>query len=381
MFNKKSKILSIFMFFCFFIFILGIKVHAVTEEPDYRYWNQSNYSGLEYQCYVVAEAKLLYAANIQRDPAFNPLSWFWWKNGYGSYAGGPPSLMENYATSVGKQLTYGGNCSSSDVWDKINAGYYVILHLTNGQPGDVGHYAFVDNEYSRLNGAIWIDESGAGYPNKPYGGNGPRLLSDCSRNIILNDSVWYYTPTIKPDIPSKLLNLGDNFYAYLIMSNHLELFNVDVNNQVVLQNGVWLDSKQIWNFVRQSDGSYIIKNVSTGKYLDVRNSNDWDGGIIQTFSYNGSLAQRFFITGQQDKCVLRPACSKTRVVSVDGGLNLAGKKLNMWEYWGVETQLFNIWKVDNAKASKLTYNKNGKNVTFNWTKGDGADKYNIIILL
>ena len=183
----------------------------------------------------------------------------------------------------------------------------------------------------------------------------------------------------KPNIPSNLLNLGNNFYSYILMSNNLGLFNVDVGSQVVLQNGVWQDKKQIWNFIRQSDGSYVIKNVATGKYLDVFNSNDYDGGAIRTFTYNGSNAQKFFLYGTQDNCVIRPACSATRTVSVDGGVNLAGKKLNMWEYWGVETQLFYIWKVNEAKASVLNYNANRNDVTLNWTKGENADKYNIII--
>lgn len=163
------------------------------------------------------------------------------------------------------------------------------------------------------------------------------------------------------------------------MSNNLELFNVDVDGTVVLQKGVWQDPKQIWNFNRQSDGSYIIKNAYTGKYLDVRNSNDWDGGVIQTWGYNGSSAQRFFLSGTIEKCILRPACSSIRVVSVDGGVNLAGKKLNMWEYWGVDTQFFWVWKVKEAKESSLSYTLNKNNVKFNWTKGENADKYNIII--
>ncbi len=190
---------------------------------------------------------------------------------------------------------------------------------------------------------------------------------------------FYDQAPTKPKIPTDLLNLGNNFYAYILMSNHLELFNVDVNSQVVLQKGINSDRKQVWNFIRQSDGSYVIKNVDTGKYLDVLNSNDYDGGGIHTFSYNGSNAQRFFLCGTQNNCVIRPACSTIRTVSVDGGVNLAGKKLNTWEYWGVETQLFNIWKVNEAKSSQLNYNANGNNVRLNWTKGKNADKYNIII--
>ena len=249
-----------------------------------------------------------------------------------------------------------------------------------GSDGDYGHIGIVYavTDYA----SIWTVETNA-QPGRSkeviytYGG----AADDYERNP--SQVACYIHPDFKTSISSNALNLGDNFYAYLMMSSDWQLFNVDSNSKVVLQKGVWQDAKQVWNFVRQSDGSYTIKNVVTGKFLDVCNSNDYDGGGIQTFSYNGSNAQKYFIYGEQSKAVLRPACSKTRVVSVDGGKNLVGMKLNMWEYWGVETQHFYIWKLDEAKASTLSYTQNNNsssnNITIKWTAGKNVDKYNIII--
>lgn len=362
----------------FVLSLFMMKSFAASYSLDYRYWNQrdSDDEWLRWNgCLVVAEAKLLYATGIERNAWFNPDVWYNWKNACG-YGNGDWNSLVKYASNYGKNLTYMGTCNVDDssLWININAGYHTILQLNNHLND---HWVLVDNDVSKANGAIYVDQSGAQYSNLPYGGNGPRLLSDLGYQRVCGYYFYY-----KPTIPTNVLNLGDNFYAYMLMSNHLELFNVDVDSQVVLQQGVHMDKKQIWNFVRQSDGSYVIKNVATGKYLDVLNSNDYDGGVIRTFSYNGSNAQKFFLYGTQDNCVIRPACSATRTISIDGGINSVGNKLNMWEYWGAETQLFNIWKVQEAKSAKLNYNANGSNVTLNWIKDkdtDQYDRYNMII--
>lgn len=54
---------------------------------------------------------------------------------------------------------------------------------------------------------------------------------------------------------------------------------------------------QQFTFTRQSDGSYEIVNVNSGKALDVRNGVAENNAIVQQYSRNNSQAQRWFIRG------------------------------------------------------------------------------------
>ena len=368
---KTKKVLLCISIFIFLCIIFTTKTFAASYSSDYRYWNQLDSDNdwiKSYGCLVTAEAKLLYASGVDRSQWLNPDTYYNWKNAMG-FGNGNWTSLETYANQKGELLTYMGECSANDnqLWANINAGYYTILQLS-------GHWVLVDNQESKAHGVIYVDQSGSHWSNLPAGGNGPRVLNDLGLQRIKG---YYFFR--KPTIPKNLLNLGDNFYSYILMANDITLFNVDVNSQISLQKGVDFDTKQIWNFVRQSDGSYTIKNSSTGKYIEVPDSNDYDGGVVRTNNYTGKINQKFFIYGSQDKAVIRPACSSIRTLSIDGGKNLVGKKLNMWEYWEVETQIFNIWKKDDeaAKPTKLEYSINGDVLKLNWTKT--SDKYNIII--
>lgn len=52
---------------------------------------------------------------------------------------------------------------------------------------------------------------------------------------------------------------------------------------------------QQFTFTRQSDGSYEIVNVNSGKALDVRNGVAENNAVVQQYSRNNSQAQRWFI--------------------------------------------------------------------------------------
>lgn len=52
---------------------------------------------------------------------------------------------------------------------------------------------------------------------------------------------------------------------------------------------------QQFTFTKQSDGSYVIINVNSGKALDVRNGAAGNNAVVQQYSANGTNAQRWFI--------------------------------------------------------------------------------------
>ena len=53
---------------------------------------------------------------------------------------------------------------------------------------------------------------------------------------------------------------------------------------------------QRWYVLKNSDGTYTLKNKGTGKYLDLANGSVANGTDIQTWTGNGSAAQKWYLT-------------------------------------------------------------------------------------
>jgi hypothetical protein len=62
-----------------------------------------------------------------------------------------------------------------------------------------------------------------------------------------------------------------------------------------------------WIFTRMSDGSYVIKDGKSGQVFDVEAGNVLPGTNIQTYEYNGTWAQRFFIYENEKGYIIQPA--------------------------------------------------------------------------
>ena len=183
------KMLVSLLIVLIFVGMFSTRVYATYKE-DYRYWDQwdTSYDFQKWGCLIVAEAKLLYAAGIDTSSEFNPDKWYDWKNLNG-WGNGYPKALESYASEKGKSLIYKGNCNSeSEVWNNINAGYYTILKLND-------HWAFVDNEMSKANGVIYIDQSGDTIDR-----NGPQLLSTFGYKIETGGFYFEVPLTLTADI-------------------------------------------------------------------------------------------------------------------------------------------------------------------------------------
>lgn len=76
---------------------------------------------------------------------------------------------------------------------------------------------------------------------------------------------------------------------------------------------------QQFTFTRQSDGSYEIVNVNSGKALDVRNGVAENNAIVQQYSRNNSQAQRWFIRDSGAGYYLQSALGNW-VLDLSGGI-------------------------------------------------------------
>lgn len=102
---------------------------------------------------------------------------------------------------------------------------------------------------------------------------------------------------------------------------------------------------QQFTFTRQSDGSYEIVNVNSGKALDVRNGVAESNAIVQQYSRNNSQAQRWFIRDSGAGYYLQSALGNW-VLDLSGGNTADGAAIRLYTPNGTASQLFVVSSSD-----------------------------------
>ena len=137
-------------------------------------------------------------------------------------------------------------------------------------------------------------------------------------------------------------DLGSTFFAKItgVASGK----NLSLSDDNVIIYDASKKPAQLWKFVKQSDGSYIITNQTTGKVLSVANASSSNGANAQTEIANGGSSQRWFIYSYNGSYVFRPACASARVLDVYGGKTSAGSNVQVYAFNGTGAQKYNIAK-------------------------------------
>ena len=151
----------------------------------------------EVGCWIVAQAKLLYEANVERSASFNPDTYFRWQVNNGClvnvYAGNYSqtdggNAPVKYANQKGKNLEYLGwwDPSDSQLWYNINAGYFTILHVKWYNQGiECHHYVMIANELSKAKNQLYFYES---YNDESFAS--PRPLSNYANRTRVGTYVY-----------------------------------------------------------------------------------------------------------------------------------------------------------------------------------------------
>ena len=82
----------------------------------------------------------------------------------------------------------------------------------------------------------------------------------------------------------------------------------------------WLKSPQYFYIKNMGDGTYTIRNYTSDKYMEVKGSSKTSGAIVQQWTENGKLQQRWYIGKVGDRYVIQNTLSKN-VLSVTGSKN------------------------------------------------------------
>lgn len=96
---------------------------------------------------------------------------------------------------------------------------------------------------------------------------------------------------------------------------------------------------QQFKFVKQSDGSYSITNVNSGKALDVRNGSAGNNAVVQQYTANNTNAQHWFIRDSGVGYYLQSALGNW-VLDLSGGSTANGTAIRLYAPNGTAAQLF-----------------------------------------
>ena len=153
------------------------------------------------------------------------------------------------------------------------------------------------------------------------------------------------------------LDLGSDFYAFIIKQDswkHLAAENGNVQLPSTGNNSS--DPKQIWHFIRMSDGSYKIVNEFYDMCMDAANFGTSNGTNVGLCTSNDSTAQRWFISTMGNGYALSPAYT-SMVIDVTGGVNDPGTNVQLWQSGNTSAQAFSIYKLT---EDGVTYSKPAK---------------------
>ena len=95
------------------------------------------------------------------------------------------------------------------------------------------------------------------------------------------------------------------------------------------------------------DGTYYIKNVFSGLYLDVADGSGDNNANIQQYSYDGSARQQFKLVSAGDGyyTIYTGASGFQKVVDVDGKSTADGANILQYAYKGTNNQKFLVTEV------------------------------------
>ena len=164
------------------------------------------------------------------------------------------------------------------------------------------------------------------------------------------DAINYFTYTMSENVLSltvsdgESVDIGTNIYAYIInYKPWLSLVDQQGNVTVQKQSA----KNALWCFERQNDGSYLIQNIATKKYLD------YDDKNIITSDNNGNESQKWYIYGRwSGEYFIKPKNADT-ILTVAGDTCTYENPTILSDLTWSENQKFSIYSFEGEELQRL----------------------------
>ena len=137
------------------------------------------------------------------------------------------------------------------------------------------------------------------------------------------------------------LDIGTNFIANIIkVDSWSHVVNDNTNACIGKEVG---NANEYYEFVRQSDSSYIIKSLEDGKYLDVSDGGNKNGQNVGFSDYTGENNQRWYIKNGSSGKILIPKNATGSCLDISNNGSAVGTNAQLWEQNGTTAQEFSIY--------------------------------------
>ena len=137
------------------------------------------------------------------------------------------------------------------------------------------------------------------------------------------------------------LDIGTNFIANIIkVDSWSHVVNDNTNACIGKEVG---NANEYYEFIRQSDGSYIIKSLEDGKYLDVSEGGNKNGQNVGFSDYTGENNQRWYIKNGSSGKILIPKNATESCLDISNNGSAVGTNAQIWAQAGVAAQEFSIY--------------------------------------
>lgn len=137
------------------------------------------------------------------------------------------------------------------------------------------------------------------------------------------------------------LDIGTNFIANIIkVDSWSHVVNDNTNACIDKEVG---NANEYYEFVRQSDGSYIIKSLEDGKYLEVSDGGNKNGQNVGFSDYTGENNQRWYIKNGSSGKILIPKNATGSCLDISNNGSAVGTNAQIWAQAGVAAQEFSIY--------------------------------------
>ncbi len=205
-------------------------------------------------------------------------------------------------------------------------------------------------------------------------GTGYKLVPKCGTSFALDvegvgvdngTNIQIYTQQTTPaqifelvEAPNFVpVNLGEDFCANIINApcGKLLSVNTDVADHVQLYTR-GTNNNQEWQFIKQPDNTYKIKNIGNGKYLLVNTSSKDNGTIIKTWSDENIESQRFFIRYNNVGFGIVPKINVKSALDLTNGSTDDGTQVQEYTWNASNAQTFSIDYTSLTPTKTISYN-------------------------
>lgn len=260
--------------------------------------------------------------------------------------------------------------TSPDVYNGIVATWYGKLQAAGYSDLSVYSYTSYLNgplNHSSIRGKTrWVASYGS-RTNFPFAANdrgwqytSSGSVAGINGNVDLNafgDGTFVSSVSSFNVAGTPLVTVPDGKYyinAYLKDSSSIDISGASKRSGVRLQlYGYNKTTAQQFQFTRQSDGSYVITNVNSGKALDVSGAAPGNSAVVQQYDVNGTAAQRWFIRDASPGYYLQSALGNW-VLDLAGGATSNGTVAALYQPNRTNEQRFLLASTDAAVPTGVT---------------------------